>query len=267
MSEQPSVYAAEWPPGVQDFEFRNLIPALRDTVWDLFFTKVTVLVWLAVAVIIVFFLFTYRRPALVPSKGQWFAELIYGFVRDNIAKDGIGGRDGPRFAPYLTVLFCFILLTNMFSIVPLVQISPNSHIAFPIVLAVLSWLIYNYVGVRKHGFLGYLKATTIPSGVPWLILPILVPIEFFSNLILRPITLAVRLFASMFAGHLILLVFAMGGAVLLASENFFLKVAAFGSFAMGIAMTFFELLIIVLQAYIFTLLTSLYIGGALAEEH
>lgn len=266
MSAQTGVYAAEFPPGVSDFEYRNLIPGLRDTVWDLFFTKISVVVWIAVAIIIVFFLFTYRRPSLVPSRGQWMAESVYGFIRDQVARDGIG-REGPKFAPYLTTLFCFILLTNLFSIVPFVQISPNSHIAFPATLALLSWLIYNYVGVRRHGFFGYLRHTTVPSGVPWLILPILVPIEFFSNLILRPVTLAVRLFASMFAGHLILLVFALGGATLLASENFFLRVAAFGSFGMAIVMTFFELLIIVLQAYIFTLLTSLYIGGALAEEH
>lgn len=252
---------------MHDFEFRSVIPALRDTVFDGLLTKMTILVWLAVAIMIVFFLTAYRNPRLVPTRGQWLAESIYGFVRDGVGRDAIGGREAARFAPYLTTLFVFIVLTNLWGIIPGVQISPNSHIAFPIVLAFLSWLVYNVVGIQKHGFWGYLKLNTVPSGVPLWVLPILTPIEFISNLVLRPITLSVRLFANMFAGHLILLVFAIGGATLLASESFLLRAAAFGSFAMAIVMTFFEFVIILLQAYVFTLLTALYIGGALAEEH
>ena len=108
MSDQPAVLAADFPPGVKDFEFTSLVSSLRGTEWALAFTKITLMVWLAVALIIVFFLVTYRKPKLVPTKGQWLAESVYGFVRNNIANDMIG-HEGVRFAPYLATLFCFIL--------------------------------------------------------------------------------------------------------------------------------------------------------------
>ena len=152
-------------------------------------------------------------------------------------------------------------------IVPLIQISPNAHIAFPAVLAAISFIMFIYVGVRKHGFGKYMKMNLIPPGVPGYMLPLIVPLEFLSTFILRPFTLALRLFANMFAGHVILLVFTLGGFVLLDSSSWFIKPISLVSWAMAIALTFFEALIAVLQAYVFILLTSFYIQGALAEEH
>src|SRR5690554_564313 len=98
---------------MQDFEFGSLIPALRDTVFAQAFTKITILVWIAVAAAIIFFLAAYRDPKIVPTRTQWLAESVYGFVRDGVGKDAIGGRQAARFAPYLTSLFVFILLTNL----------------------------------------------------------------------------------------------------------------------------------------------------------
>jgi len=260
---QSTVLAAEFPPSVEDFYLPSILPwGAHDTYW---FTKITFLVWLTVAAIIIFFLVSYRKPELVPTKKQWLAESIYGFVRNNISVEMIGPR-GVAFAPYLTTLFCFILLNNLWGIVPLVQISPNSHIAFPAVLAVISYVLFIYVGIRHHGgAVKYFKAALIPPA-PWFILPLLIPIEFFSNFMVRPFSLAVRLFANMFAGHMLLLVFTLGGFAMI-SANVWFTPFALVSWAMTIALTLLELLVIVLQAYVFTVLTASYVQGALADEH
>jgi F-type H+-transporting ATPase subunit a len=228
-------------------------------------TKITALVWLAVAVLIVFFLVAYRQPKLVPTKTQWIAESFYGFVRNNIAKDMIG-HEGVRFAPYLTTLFAFILLTNLFGLIPPLQLSPNSHIAFPIVLAVISYVMFIYVGIRKHGPGKFFKTALIPPA-PWFILPILIPIEFFSTFLVRPVTLALRLFANMFAGHMILLVFTLGGFALLNADSLLVKPISLLSWAMTLALFALEVIVALLQAYVFVVLTSSYIQGALADEH
>jgi F-type H+-transporting ATPase subunit a len=249
-----------FPPSVDDF----YLPALIDGAYP-WLTKFTLLVWVAVALLIVFFLWSYRDPKMVPTKRQWIAESIYGFTRENIARDMIG-HEGLRFAPYLTSLFCFILLTNLFGLIPGIQVSPNSHIAFPVVLAAISYVLFIYVGVRKHGFVGYLKLALIPPA-PWFVLPLLIPIELLSNFVVRPFTLALRLFANMFAGHMILLVFTLGGFVLLGVDNFFVKPISLLSWAMAIALYFLEVLVALLQAYVFVVLTSSYLQGSLAEEH
>ncbi|GAA4907405.1 F-type H+-transporting ATPase subunit a [Stackebrandtia albiflava] len=261
MTGAPVIRAEGFPPGIENFNYRDWIPALPDH----FLTTITFSVFLAVGILICFFLVSYRNPQLVPTKKQWIAESIYGFVRDGIARD-IVGPEGIRFAPYFTTLFCFIALTNVFAIVPFIQISPNAHIAFPAVLGILSWLIYNVVGIRKHGLWGYVKMNSVPSGTPIALYPIIIPIEFVSNLILRPITLSVRLFANMFAGHMILLVFILGGVALIEAGGWFMAASPL-AFIMAIVMTFFEFFIQLLQAYVFVLLTAVYVQGSLAEEH
>jgi F-type H+-transporting ATPase subunit a len=251
-----------WPPSVHDFYLPSVVGGAGP--W---LTKFTLLVWLAVVLILLFFLIAYRDPKLVPTRMQWLAEEIYGFARNDIAADVIGRRDGLRFAPYLATLFVFILVTNIFSIVPFIQISPNAHIAYPAIMAAVSYILFLYVGIRKHGFIGYFKAALIIPGVPWPMLFLVSPIEFFSTFILRPFTLALRLFANMFAGHVILLVFTLGGFVLLNVQSLFIKPISLVSWAMAIALTFFELVVCALQAYVFALLSASYVQGALAEEH
>lgn len=256
-----------FPPGTEEFIFRDWFPALSDTFLANTITTITFIVWASVGLIMGLFLWAYRKPQLVPTRRQWLAESTYGFIRNNVAIDLMGKKYGVRFAPYLATLFLFIAFTNLFGIIPGIQISSNSHIAFPLVLGIASWLLYNWVGIRKFGVLKYLKNTCVPPGVPWPILVLLIPIEFFTNLILRPFTLALRLFAAMFAGHLILLVFILGGFTMLQADNFLIQGMSIFSFLMAIAFTFFELFIMLLQAYIFTLLTALYMQGALSEEH
>ncbi|MFF5080058.1 F0F1 ATP synthase subunit A [Actinoplanes sp. NPDC000266] len=264
MTGQSTVLAADvpFPPSVEDFYLPSIVPwGGHDSYW---FTKITALLWISVALIIIFFLVTYRKPKLVPTKKQWIAESIYGFVRNNIAVDMLGKR-GINFAPYLTTLFIFILIMNFWAIVPFAQISPNSHIAFPAVLAVISYVMFIYIGMKHHGGLKYFKHALIPPA-PWFILPLLIPIEFFSTFIVRPFSLAVRLFANMFAGHMLLLVFTLGGFAMLNANVWFAPFSVV-SWVMTIALTFLEFLVICLQAYVFTVLTASYVQGALADEH
>jgi F-type H+-transporting ATPase subunit a len=206
---------------------------------------------------------------IVPSKSQYFSEEAYSFVRNGIAQDIIGGRDYMRFVPLLTTMFFFILVNNLFGLVPFLQFAPFSRAGFAYALAGMVWVVYNGVGIARHGFFPYLKLQTVPPGVPPWILPLLVPLEFLSNLIIRPITLSLRLFANMFAGHLLLTLFATGGAYLLfdATGSFLVKPAGILSFVLGILVGFLELIVSVLQAYVFTLLTATYIQGSLAAEH
>jgi len=237
-------------------------PGVGGSVW---ITKFTIMVWIAVALIILFFVLTQRNPKIVPTKAQWIGESMYGFVRNGIAKEVIG-HEGPRFAPYLTTLFVFISFLNIFAIIPGFQISPSSHIAFPIILALLSYVIYWYQGAKKHGFWSYIK-TSIVLPAPWWVQPILLPIELAQILIIRPVTLAVRLFANLFAGHLILLVFTLGGFVLLGTGNIGLAAVGVVSWGMALVMTLFEAGVALLQAYVFVLLTASYVQSSLADEH
>jgi F-type H+-transporting ATPase subunit a len=258
---QPRILAAEFPPSIQDFFPPSFAPWGGDNPW---FTKITLMLWLAVAVIIIFFLVAYRNPKMVPTKRQWIAESIYGFGRNSIATEMIG-PDGVRFASYLTTLFCFVFVMNLFAIVPGFQISPNSHFAFPVLLALISYVLFNYIGIRKHGLFKYLKHAMVPPA-PWYILPLLVPIEFASTFLIRPFSLSVRLFANMFAGHMLLLVFTLGGFAMI-NANALLAPVSVLSWLLTIALTFLEFLVIILQAYVFTVLTASYVQGALADEH
>ena len=170
--------------------------------------------------------------------------------------------------PYLVALFAFILVNNVFGIMPFIQFPSFSHPGMAYALAAITWLIYNYVGIKKQGFGGYVQLMTWPPGVPAWVRVILTPIEFLSNFILRPVTLSLRLFGNMLAGHLLLLVFIFGGEYMLTvADDLVLNVLSPFAFLFAIVMTFFEAFIQVVQAYIFTVLTASYIGASLADEH
>jgi F-type H+-transporting ATPase subunit a len=246
------------PPGVEDFQLPPIFGDVTKPVLQ--FVLAAVLVW-------AFFYYTSRRAALVPSKAQFLGESFHGIVRNSIARDNIG-PEYLRYVPYLTTLFAFILVNNLFGIIPLIQFPSMSHPGVAYALAIMSWLIYNGIGIRRHGLIGYLRVSTWPPGVPWWVRIVLTPIEFISNILLRPVTLSLRLFGNMFAGHLLLLVFIIGGDyMLLHSGSILLGVLSPFAFALGIVFTFFEAFVQVVQAYIFTILTASYIGAALAEDH
>jgi F-type H+-transporting ATPase subunit a len=169
-------------PGVGDFQ----LPPIFGEV-----TKPVVQLVLAAVIVYAFFTITARRPQLVPSKVQFLGESFHGIVRNSIARDNIG-PEFLKFVPYLTTLFAFILVNNLFGIIPLIQFPTFAHPGMPYALAIMSWLIYNAVGIRRHGFVGYMRVSTWPPGVPWWVRIILTPIEFLSNILLRPVTLSLR---------------------------------------------------------------------------
>lgn len=247
------------PPSAADFQFA---PIFGDSI---LFSKPVFLVALSVILIASFFIISARKAAVVPSRLQFAGEGVYSFVRNSIGQDVIG-PEFMRFVPFLFTLFTFVLCNNIFGIIPFLQFPSMSRIGFPIALAIFTYVVYHYVGIKHHGLKKYVKDICFMPGVPKWIYIILTPVEFATYFIVRPATLSLRLFANMFAGHLLLLVFTMGGEHLLAS-TILMKILSIFSFGFAIGLTFFEFGIECLQAYIFTLLTALYIAGALADEH
>jgi F-type H+-transporting ATPase subunit a len=245
-----------YPPPLWDFTVLGV---------DFEITRITLILWIATAAMIALMVAAVRKPSIVPGKLQYIGESGYSLVRDGIARDVIGPKGLP-FAPFLAALFFFILANNAMSIVPLAQISPMSKFAYPLVLAVITWVLYNWVGIREQGAGKYFKDAAVPPGVPIGALILVTPIELLQVFVIRPFTLAVRLFANMFAGHMLLAVFSLGTVYLLTVGNFSVIFSPF-AFLMALAMTFFELLVIVLQAYVFTVLTATYINGAVEPAH
>jgi F-type H+-transporting ATPase subunit a len=177
------------------------------------------------------------------------------------------GKKGRPYAPYLMAMFFLILFLNSTGILPPMHIPVTSVIGVPIVFAAVTYIVFNVSGIRKLGFGHYMKANVAPPGIPTPLYILVIPIEFVSTFLLRPFTLAIRLMANMMAGHLLLVLFYSATSYFLFEASGALKAVGVVSYAAGFAFTLFELLVIFLQAYIFTLLTAVYIDGALSEEH
>ncbi|HEY5181747.1 MAG TPA: F0F1 ATP synthase subunit A [Dermatophilaceae bacterium] len=229
-------------------------------------TRPAVVMLLSVALIAWWLIATTKRAAIVPSKGQWVTEGLYGFIRNGVARDIIGSKDFLRFVPLLFSMFVLILVNNLFGVIPPVQFPTMSRIGFPIALTVIVYVVYHTIGIRRVGLRAYFK-NLVPGGLPGWIVPAIFVLEVITFFITRPLTLALRLFGNMFAGHLLLLLFITGGEYMMIHGSFGLKIAGVGSFVMAFVLTVFEILIEFLQAYIFTLLAATYIAGSLADEH
>lgn len=249
------------PPTLEDLHLPAILP------WgaDEGFNKQMLLVLLSVVFIAWFFIAASRKQQLVPGKVQFLGEQLYGFVRNGIGKDVIGGRDFMTFVPLLFALFFFILVNNIYGAIPLFQLPTMSHVGGAYFLAGLVYVIWIGIGLKRFG-IRYLKLAVVPSGVPWYIMPIVVPIEIISNFIVRPMTHSLRLFATMLAGHLVVALAGSGIAFLVEQENVVLKGLSVFVLIFAVAMYMLEALIMVLQAYVFTLLTAIYIQGAVAAD-
>jgi F-type H+-transporting ATPase subunit a len=263
----PGILAATFEaPSTRDFVYGCWGPGLNLGGWHLCLNFITFLVLLTFAIMFLLFYVAFRSPTVVPSKLQAMMELGIAFVREQIAIPVLG-QDADRFLPLLASFFFFILIGNFFEVIPGFNFSANSRVAFPLTLAIIAWFTYNVVGIRKHGFLGYLKHTCIIREAPWwLRYTILMVIEFVSNIIIRPITLTVRLTANFLAGHFLLAIFFLGTVFFLENgpKTWILAPVSFG---FSVLLVGFEIFVAVLQAFIFAILTGSYIGGALAEEH
>jgi F-type H+-transporting ATPase subunit a len=257
LAAEGSTYEA---PGVSDF----WQPLIGEGAFAI--TRASVVIILSVALISWLLLAGTKRMAVVPNRKQAATEVTYGLVRDGVGRDIIGSKEFLRFVPLLFTLFTLIIVNNVFSIIPVVQFPTMSRVAFPAALALFVFCVYHWIGIRKHGFLGYWKSL-VPPGLPVALIPYIFILELITDLFTRPVTLALRLFGNMFAGHLLLVLFIGGGEYMIQHGAFGIKIAGIGSLGMGFVMTVFEILVQVLQAYIFTLLTAIYIAGALADEH
>jgi len=218
-----------------------------------------------VALVLVFWLGT-RKMKTVPGRFQGVVEMALNLVRVNIAEDLLGEKDGKRFLPLLTTIFFMVLFMNLTGIIPGLNIAGTSTIGMPLVLAVAAYLAFMYAGLRKHP-VAFLKNSLLPPGVPWPLYIIVTPIEFVSTFILRPVTLTLRLLMNMVVGHFLLVLFFSATHFFILYSDSWMALFGVGTIAFSIAFTFFEILVSLLQAYVFTLLTAVYLQLALAEEH
>jgi F-type H+-transporting ATPase subunit a len=245
-------------PGLQNFDFKPLF-----SVGSFHFTKPMLVAVLCVLAVIVFFWLAFRKPKLVPRGMQNLGELGILAVRDQILRPALGRR-GDSYLPFLVSLFFYIFLMNIMELIPVFQFPAMSRIAFVVPLAAFVYVLYLYLGFRNQGGWGYVH-NMWPHDVPWMILPLLIPVELLRFFIIQPFTLGIRLFANMFAGHLLLAIF-MVATWYLASFTIGLLFAV-GSAVMVLFVFLLELLVDLLQAFIFTTLTATYIASSLEAAH
>ncbi|MER5727076.1 F0F1 ATP synthase subunit A [Streptomyces sp. NPDC002138] len=246
-------------PGLNSFLFKPLF-----TVGGYEFNKVMLLALITSLIVVAFFWAAFGKAKVVPGKLQMIGEAGYDFVRRGIVYETLGKREGEKYVPLMVSLFFFIWIMNIWSVIPLAQFPVSSVIAFPMVLAAIVYVVWVSLTFKKHGFVGFWKNVTGYDKSLGGVLPLVMVIEFFSNLLVRPFTHAVRLFANMFAGHLMLVMFTVASWYLMGS---FMIPAAGVSFVMTVVMILFELFVQAVQAYVFVLLACSYIQGALAEQH
>ena len=230
-------------------------------------TRAMVVSLISVGLISWWLLASTRKLSVVPGKAQFVTEGVYGMIRNGVARDVIGSKDFLRFVPLLFTMFTLILVNNLFGIIPPIQFPTMSRFGFPLALALIVFVVYHAVGIKSMGLGGYFSHM-VPPGLPKAIVPLIFFLELVTYFFTRPVTLSLRLFGNMFAGHILLVLCVVGGEHLLfESDGFALKIAGVLAFAGGFVMTLFEGFVQFLQAYVFTLLTALYIAGSLVDEH
>lgn len=258
--------AALFPDGINDlFDWKAI--AFNEEFYEI--NKTVVMAFVSVLCCVLLFVFGTRKRQMIPTGAQNIAELGYEFVEQQIAIPTIGDHHGAgkKWTPFLAVTFFFILFMNIWSTFPGIYFPATSRIAIPMVLALVTWVVYIAAGFKAQGPLYPIK-TCAPSGVPKAILPIVFVIEMISKFVVRPFSLTVRLFANMVAGHVLLSVFAIMFAELIKADSGPIQyLFAPLPFVGLIAFTGFELLVALLQAYIFAMLTGVFIGDSLSAEH
>lgn len=248
------------------------VPASVNELFELPFVggvnRTMILIGLAALIVIALLWFGLRRRSLVPSKFEAAIEALVVYIRDEVAVGIIGPKDGATFFPYLLAIFMFILVGNLFEISPLINFPITSRIALPAFMALLTWVIFIFMGFKRQG-LAYVGHIVWPPGVPTGLKPLVGIIEFVSVFLIRPFSLAVRLFANLVAGHVMLTLLLVSGYVFITSVGDIgaKALVGVGWFALGLGIYAFELLVAVLQAYIFTLLSAVYIQTSVHPEH
>jgi F-type H+-transporting ATPase subunit a len=232
-----------------------------DDTWGI--NKVVLVYFFAVVLTMLFFI-AGNKKRLVPTGAQNVAEMAVEFVENGIVMDTMGPQ-GRRFTPLLLSFFFFIFFCNIFEVIPIIQMPGTARIALPLVLALFAYVVYHGAGIKEHGPLGYFKHALIPPGVPAALLVLILPIEFISKFLVQPFSHAVRLFANLLAGHILLVTFAVLSSSVWAA-SWTAIIVPLPAFAM-IAFVGFEVMVSFLQAYVFTLLAGVYINAAISHEH
>ena len=233
---------------IHQFEIKELIP-LEIFETNISYTNSSLFMSLAIIFITLLLLLSIKNKSLIPSRFQSISEIFYEFIA-NMVSDNIGDK-GRKFFPLIFTLFTFLLFGNMLGMLPY-SFTFTSHIIVTFVLAMFVFLLVTLLGIFIHGFKFF--SLFVPKGVPMIMLPLMIPIEIISYLS-RPISLSVRLFANMMAGHTMLKIFA----------GFIVPLGIFGiaPLMVDVALTALEVLIAFLQAYVFTILTCLYLNEAI----
>jgi len=253
MSEAITEIAHEKHTPLSQFEVKKIFD-LHIGRFDISFTNSALYMVLVTAIAIIFMMFATRKKSLIPSRLQTIAELFYNFIIDMV-KTSIG-NEGNKFFPLVFSLFIFILLCNVMGMTPY-SFTVTSHIIVTFALSMIAFITITIFAIARNGFKGFLHMF-LPSGVPMFMAPIIFLIEFFSYLI-RPITLSVRLFANIVAGHVLLKVVA--GFVISLGLAF-----GFAPMIFAVLITGFELFVAALQSYIFAVLICAYFGDA-TKQH
>ena len=255
--------ALEFPPVSHLVEWPDFL--LKGNEW-LAFNKIALLCLISAGLTAVLFKLAARNRELVPRGviQNGIEATVDSVIRDNIVMQTMG-PDGMKFMPFLTSLFFFIFFNNVWGIIPGIQMPVNARMAMPILLALIVWGMFHFVGMKSQGVGHYVKSIIAPPGVPKALLPLVGLIEFVSIVFVRPFSLSVRLFANILAGHLLLVTFAVLSATLF-TKSFLIAVMPL-TFLTLTALTAFEAFVAFLQAFIFTILAAVYIGGAMHPEH
>lgn len=255
----PSIFTADGPLGFLSF--------LEGTPFDM--NRIILVRILALIVLVVVFYLALRKVSIVPSRMQSLAELGVGFIKTQIADELLGEKIGRRFLPFLVAMFFGILFMNLTGLIPGLNIAGTSLVGMPLTLGMFAYFAFIYAGIKEVGAGKFVMNSLFPPGAPWYMYILLTPIEFINIFIVRPLSLALRLLLNMVVGHMLLvLCFAATHFFVLSSySEGAMRFLGIPSIIFGIIFTLVELLVAVLQAFVFTLLTASYIQMAVAEEH
>ena len=252
------MFALEFPPIDNLVKWPNYFG--DDTFYA--FNKIALISLLAMAIPTVMFLVS--KKELVPSGLQNIVEGAVDFVDKQVILSAIG-PEGRKYMPLLLSIFLFVFWGNLFEVIPTFHMPANARMANPILLAVVAWVTFIGVGIKAQGLGGFMKSSLFPPGVPKALMPLVSLIEFISTFLLRPFGLAVRLFANMLAGHILLVTFGVL-CITLWQTSILAAVLPF-SFAMLVGLTGFEIMVSFIQAFVFSLLTAVYISLSMSAHH
>ncbi len=254
------MFALEFPPLSHIVNWPGFIG--DGTLYEV--NKVVVVYLLAVILTSLIFVLGNKKQ-LVPTGAQNLAEMSIEFVEEQVVHPTVGHTEKKWIAPFMLSLFFFIFFTNIFEVIPIIQMPASARIALPMFLALLAYVLYHGAGFKEHGPFGYIKHALVPSGVPVFLLPLVILIEFVSKFLVQPFSHTVRLFANLLAGHILLVTFAVLTSSLAVAKPY--APLAILPLAGVIFFVAFEIFVSFLQAYVFVLLFGVYYGSATSHDH